>query len=399
MQYSLLCSVFVFMTFLSCTEQFNITNEGQEDYLVVNALLTDQNKNQKILLSRTIGFEESDAIFETDASVIVTENDNKTYFFDETADGVYESNENFAIVSGNIYQLYIKTKSGREYRSKKVIAPAATAIDNIYAKKMVNEDGVTGLGIFLNSYDPSNKSIYYRYEFEETYRILAPNWYDLDIVVNFNDGQIIFDTEFRPQSKQICYNTEKSKRIIVTSTAGSTEDRVQNYQVHFIPADDIRVENRYSILVKQYVQTSESQTFYKVLSNFSSSGNIFSPVQPGFIKGNIESLTDGGESVVGFFDVSTVSEKRIFLNREEYLEGLPRFTLLCKELTPKPSGLQSDQSFRESLAYFIQENEFIPYYITSRPNPSGYPIITFVPKECGDCSVFGTGDKPDFWID
>jgi len=77
--------------------------------------------------------------------------------------------------------------------------------------------------------------------------------------------------------------------------------------------------NRYSIFVKQYVQNFAAHTFYQTLKDISGSESILSQTQPGFFAGNIKSDDNPNEKVIGFFDVSSVSNKRIFFNFSDLL--------------------------------------------------------------------------------
>src|SRR5690606_31428538 len=84
---------------------------------------------------------------------------------------------------------------------------------------------------------------------------------------------------------------------------------------------DRRVAHRYSILVKQYAQTSVSYEFYRTLKNFSSSSNLFSQVQPGLIVGNIDHIGTGNVKVIGLFEVVSVSSRRLFVSFEEIFQN------------------------------------------------------------------------------
>ncbi|MEZ0131763.1 DUF4249 family protein, partial [Flavobacterium sp. LBUM151] len=97
------------------------------------------------------------------------------------------------------------------------------------------------------------------------------------------------------------------------NTIGLSEDRI-NLPIRFIDIKDPIIGERYSIIVRQYVQNLESYTFYKILKSLSTSTSLFSQVQPGFNYGNLKSANDPNEKIVGYFEVSSVSSKRIFFN-------------------------------------------------------------------------------------
>jgi len=386
-----------FVILFGCTESFEIENDRIENFLVINATVTDQIGNQRIVLSRTFGFGE-DPIPEEGASIVILENEVTEYQFNENSSGEYLSIRAFAVTAGNEYRLSVRTANGRSYTSEKVIAPQPTSIDRIYVKRVVNDQGTDGVGVFLDAFDPTGNSLYYRHEFEETHRVKAPDWINQDLVTDNSTGTITFGLVRRPEEQKVCYVTKKSNTINIVNNEGLIEDRLQNLKMNFIPVNDIRIADRYSILVKQYVQTREANKFYKVLSDFSGSENLFSQIQPGFIRGNVFSETDVNENVVGFFDVSSVAEQRIFFNRDEFITDVPPFELDCEEIIIKRLRLEGDAEFRVRLNTLIILNKVRLLVIPSFPINQG-SVLTFVPRVCGDCTAIGESEVPEFWID
>ena len=87
----------------ACVEEIPIATDLQssiaiEDVLIVEATLTDELKEQEILLSRGTSFS-SDApvIFEQGAQVNVIDAMGNTYDFEERESGAYRSTEPFAV--------------------------------------------------------------------------------------------------------------------------------------------------------------------------------------------------------------------------------------------------------------------------------------------------------------
>ncbi|WP_299438890.1 DUF4249 domain-containing protein [uncultured Aquimarina sp.] len=392
-----------FITLFGCTEPFDIENDRIEDFLVINATVTDQVSNQRIVLSRTFGFEESEPIPEEGASIVIIENNLTEYPFNENSPGEYYSVQEFGVTAGNEYKLTVRTANGRSYSSQKVIAPQPTSIDRVYAKRMVNDQGTDGIGVFLDTFDPTGNSLYYRYGFEETSKFTAPNWISTDITSSAQGSDVTFAYVERPESERVCYISGRSNSINIANTSSLTEDRIQDLSINFIPVDDIRVSERYSILVKQYVQTREAQSFYRVLNDFSGSESLFSQIQPGFIRGNIVSETDTDENVLGYFDVSSLAEERIFFNRSEFISEIP-FVLDCEPFTPEPDleVPNAYQRFLQSLIGLIRGNTvrlLNPTPLPPPPPPEVFPVFTFVPRICGDCTAVGKSEVPEFWID
>ena len=369
---------------VSCIEEFNAGTIEFEDAIVIEASITNEFSFQKILLSRTFKFEENGPQAESGAIVQVTSSSNTTYTFNETEPGVYISDVQFSAQPTVSYQLSITSSNGRTYTSEATeLTSSSSSIDNVYAARETNVDGIDGIVIYLDSSDPTNTSRYYAYEFEETYQIIAPQWVqDQFIITNLNPFS--FTIGPRTQEERECYKSVKSQGRLITSTDLLSEDRVSKFSVKFFPIDDLRNNSRYSILVKQHTISGSSHRFFETLNSLSSSESLFSQNQPGFLASNIFSTTDLEEKVLGFFEVSAIVQERFFFNRSDYVvERYPWVT--CEPY------LASSQQI--PLSSLIQNNR-VSYHSGGLDTP-----IVVVNRLCGDCTELGSNIKPDFWID
>ncbi|WP_271766345.1 DUF4249 domain-containing protein [Aquimarina algiphila] len=400
--------IFICLLFSQCVEEFDFETEDFESILVVNTTVTNEVKRQQVLLSRTFKFEDNGPLLETGATVkIIEENTAIEYLFEEVSSGTYLSIQEFAAMPDNKYQLVISTTDGRSYISEKVMLPNEISMDRVYPERMSNTRGVEGVGILIDTFDPTGTSKYYRYKFEETYRITAPFWTSQDVVIISGEEDCIYDFVERPMDRRACYANNFSNTIIITNTTAFNEDRLTGFLLNFLPSDDIRVVDRYSILVKQFVQSKEANGFYQILKDFSESESLFSQVQPGFIEGNIISESNKDEIVLGFFDVSSVSERRIFFNSNDVIDGLPKFDFDCEIIVPvlDAENEETPEEFEQRWIRIAgdRSNKFVSKELTGEPEPpdeckSSIDGFTFVtPRACGDCTAFGRSEVPDFW--
>lgn len=384
----------------ACTEPYIGPLGDYEDVLVVSGIITNEYKPQTIELSRSYSFEEEGPQAERNAQVRVTTNTGEEYFFREGTPGTYISQVPFAAEISKQYTLHINTSSGKSYASSPMDLPVeSTSIDKVRAERIINDEGVEGMAIYVDSYDPANESHYYRFDFDETYKIIAPYWSPYDAVFVI-EGVSTYDIPviLREQEERICYGTNSSKSILLKSTAGLIEDRIKNHLVRFINRRDYMLSYRYSILVKQYVQSPETFSYYEALRGLSgASDQVFSEDQPGFLAGNIYSDQDANEHVVGFFEVSAVAEKRIFFSYGDYFpnEDLPPFITGCEPFAPSSAGTLGTRELvnliREGSVRFYDFNR-----TPSDPNEGEYLVVR---PECGDCTVLGSNKVPDFWIE
>ncbi|PHS50951.1 MAG: hypothetical protein COB01_11505 [Lutibacter sp.] len=393
-------SILLMFILYGCVEPYEGTVKDFDDVLVVNAIITNEYKRQEVLLTRSYRFEDNGPTAEKNATVIVLDGEGGTFNFEETEPGKYLSVNPFAVEIGMNYSLSITTVNGNSYASNTMQLPvSSTTIGDLYAERITNNDGIEGMGIFVDSFDPLGKSFYYRHEYEETYIIIAPFWTPFDLVV-VSEGFLIFGMRviLREREEKLCYGTDLSNTIILHSTKELTEDRLSRYNVRFIDRDNYILSYRYSILVKQYVQTPEAFSYYETLKGLSqSSENIFSEDQPGFLAGNIFSLNDSKENVAGFFEIATVTEKRIFFNYEDFFPGeeLPPFLKECDLIAPSLEGTVGSRSLLNAIFY----EGMVSFYDYNRnPGPNEGPYL-MVRSECGDCTTLGSNRSPDFWIE
>lgn len=390
--------VLVFSTLvISCTEPFNIETKFFKDALIVEATITNELKHQEIKLSKSYNLEEDTPIYESNAMVEVIENDATTFTFSETKSGTYISDNQFQAKSGKTYQLKIRTSSGKSYESEKMLLTPSTQINDLYVTKELNLDGKEEIRFNINTYDPTGKSRYYRYTYEETYKISSPYWSPYDVVMH---NLYSFDTIYDSSNYlyKVCYNTIKSNAIIQKETNSFTEDRITKFPVRKVLTNNFILTHRYSILVKQYVQSRDAFRYYQTLEKFSSNPkSLFSQIQPGEINNNIYSTSDKSDKVLGYFELASVSSKRIFVNFNELnIKEVPKYPGDCIMLAPEI--VEAFTGF-PVLAGVVKSGLW-SFYDINKDAVEGFngPYI-MVKNECADCRTFGTTVKPSFWID
>ena len=387
--HSLFITVFVVS---GCVETFDFESEIEsfESALVIEATITNENKQQEILLSRVYKLSGEIPIPEGNAQVKIVDNMNNEYVFVESdLSGLYFSSSPFSAMEGLEYTLVIITSNGAEYNSRPTNLTQFTIIDNVYAARDFNEEENEGVSIYIDSHDSTGNSKYYRFEYEEAYKIIAPRWDEVDYNCSFDDfGNPLLWFSTRTYDEFICYNVVKSKDILITNTLSLEEDKLEKYRIRFLNRDNFIISHRYSIEVRQYIQSRQAHIYYETLKKISQNESLFSENQTGFIEGNVFAVEQHNEKVVGFFEVSSVDKKRIYFNYKDLFPGefLPPYKAGCSPFTPRP----------EDLCYALIQNKFWDYNDPPGPNESN---VWLVPRECGDCTALGKSEAPEFWID
>ncbi len=435
--YRFVLSLMLFATLGACLDELEIETLNEDEQsaaLVVEAVLTDEVITQKVYLSRSsnrldletdtiynpyipLGSRPVDSIdMETGAIVLVVGDNGTEYQFTEGEDGIYYSNQQFALEMGVGYTLGIVTKNGKEYVSDPLSVQGKSQLTNVYAERAISDSGEEGVAIYVDSSPVQGNTQFYRYTFEETYKIVSPYWVADEFVLTDYDPCALpvptYNLEISPKEVQnrVCYNTVSSSSIDQLSTAGSPNSDVSKHMVRFIGKDNFIISERYSILVQQQVQSADAYSFYETLKSFSQSDNIFSQIQPGAIYANVHRKDGTNENVLGYVEAVGVSDQRLFFNFEDIFpeEELPPFPFDCNfQSTPEshPSYCASDPVGNPCPQSVIErvDNGLISYYsaydeglvpFASCPGP-----YVFVPRICGDCTLLGSNVEPDFWVE
>ena len=394
-------SFLILIILFGCTEPYVLQTSNFEEALVIEATLTNEFKKQQIKLSKTYRLEENGPVFVENADVTVEDDLGNVYNFIE-GDEIYESENEFEAIPGRKYNLKI-VANGKVYISTQENLTQINPINTVEVNDQTI-DNVRGAEIKVKAFDPTNSSKYYRYEFEETYKIIAPKWKPITATVNPDTKDLIFTP--RTYEAKTCYSTVKSNELLLHTTSNLFEDRV-DFMVRFIPVTNPIITHRYSILVKQYVQNLESYTYYKTLKTIAGTDGILSQNQPGFFSGNITCTSNPNEKVVGFFDVSSVSSQRIFFNFEDLFPGTPKpdyfydcYDEICLEPNPWICPGVYDYCFSSAPGTtckgFLVMNSLNAtpqvHLYESGPNP-----IYLVVPPCGDCTTFSSNIVPPFW--
>ena len=422
--------VFIIYTSLQisgCVEEFepeNIT-EVLDGALVVDARITDENKPQTILLTRTFSFDEIEPTPEIGAQVNIIDDLGGSIDFIENEPGNYSTIAAISLEQGRAYTLQITTADNVIYHSNKTTLPSRIELTELKTQRKFNNSENDGISITVSNSNNSSSANYFRYEYEETYKIIPPDYnpfiwdqVDYDFFCEDDDGWEVTVTS-RNEPADICFGTNKSNNLIITSTSNLTTNDLENFEVRFIGSDNYAISHRYSILVKQYHHDINAASFFSSLEDFSSSESIFSNVQTGMLESNVSAKNSENAIVFGYFELSSYSEKRIFFNYEDFYpnEPLPPYIISCdviREPALYPDGFHStvidgkiivDRGSNSPLIEgiiagqigYIGDNEnFL------EPDDNGElsraPFLV-KPLGCIDCRKFGDNVIPNFWIE
>lgn len=343
---------------LNCVDTFLPEIDEQVDYLVVEGLVTNENKSYLVKLSRTGGLgEEANSIApEPGALVSITDDLGNVFPLEDISLGRYVTDQSqFIGEIGREYTLHIETGKGEKYESYPVKMIPVPPVQKIYHEIDVREnlDFVEdGVNIYLDTYDEDGLCQFYRFQFQETWEVYN-RW------------------PYPPIEKRRCWNSASSQSILIGSSVSLSQSKIVKYPLIFVSSKNDKLKIKYSILVKQLSINRDEYDFWEKLKNSNESiGTMFDPI-PSSIKGNIYNCDDKFAPVLGYFSVSAVASKRYFINYNQH-----NFDIYDKYRDCPETELMPGMQF---------------YYLDSVNN-----VVT-IQKECVDCTLEGTNNRPAYW--
>ena len=355
--------------------------------LVVDGFVNATDHSATVRLSRTqpvsdlgLADPETKAIVTIDASTGVS------YSLAEKKPGEYKVN---GLVSDKnaVYTLHIRTLAGADYVSDTIRVRTTPPIDSLGFS--ISSTGKI-LNVHVNTHDPERMTRYYAWDFIETYEYRAPDSSEFKFINNEVIPRTLDESVF------ICWRTEEDPTSISIGTSVRlTEDVIHRKSLIQIPKGSPKLSVRYSVMVKQRALGALEYNFLDQLRKSTETlGGIFGTA-PISVLGNIHSINNENEPVLGYFSGAEITEKRFFI---EY-EDMPDYF--------RSVGNSNDCEFELTCPIFPDPVTGNPLFCVSLKDLPDDTIIirildqnfyVFTSAECGDCRVKGgTTKKPAFW--
>jgi hypothetical protein len=351
----------------SCIVEYFPKIVEEKEMLVVEGLITDQPGTNTFRLSKTLPLGKLYAKPLKGCKVSISDDLGHIFNLKETRDGTYVTDSaNFKGVIGRQYTLHIRTTKDSvnySYESFPMEMKPVPPIDSIYYEKKIFVKwplDYEGCQIYLDTHDPSDNCKFYRWEFTETWEFHLP--YN---VVN-----------------RVCWISDNSKDIYIKNTALLAEDRIIKYPVYTITDPIDRLKIKYSILIRQFSLNEDEYLYWDRLKNLVEQGGGLYDIIPSTIQNNIFCVENPKLRVCGYFSVSAVSSKRIFI--QDSFAGMNLSYMNCS--TDTIFGTGAIPGLNITTWVIVNNLDSVP------PNR----IITNN-IDCADCRVRGTNIRPAFW--
>lgn len=312
--------LFLIFTLNSCIDPYEPNLVAGEDVLVVEATITDQNRDHVFFLSKGLAYSDQSNISAntvSGATITLVENGITNYIAEDRGKGRYWLPSTFKGKIGNNYQLKINLVNGTSYTSKVETMLSTTKIDNVNAEFVY--DPLLDLSkrgrfeISVNASDPSTKGQYYRW-----------NWKHYDKVTQCDlfsqtQGQNTIAWFERDCCEKECYNITPCKNCInIASDELTNGNPFKKINIGAIPYDS---KSPYYLLVEQYSLTAEMYQFWNAVKEQTANvGGVFDTT-PQATRGNIINTKEPTKRALGYFQVSAVSEFPIYINRSQEVQN------------------------------------------------------------------------------
>jgi hypothetical protein len=355
------------LVIVGCREDYNPRAlTASHDLLVVDGFIDAGNEPTHFSLSRTLQLKDTVSHRPELGALVRIEGDdgfNETLPENSTAN---YSGGPFHFNSASKYRLHINTANGKEYYSDFIKLQVTPLIDSIGWER-----NSTGLSIYLNTHDATDHNRFYHWSFEQTWKFHSA-WQSTLV---YDNGYIVPRLDI--DSIYTCWHTESSHDLLLGSTEALAENIIFKQPIQFIYQGSWQISVKYSILVKQQAIDRETYDYMQLLRKITEqSGGFFDP-QPVTINGNLHCMNDSREIVLGHIYGCNSVEKRIYIDNSELPDW--HYNSGCYDFYAGPGDF-----------YSIADGSLIPL----DSGPKGVRVTSAL---CGDCTIRGSHQKPDYW--
>jgi hypothetical protein len=377
--YRLASLILLIPLWVACVDPYvpKVSSENP-NYLVIDGYLNTATGYGVYKLTHTIGLtEDGTPSAELSANVFIESDQNENFPALAGENGIYEF-KGLTLSSDKRYRLHIITSGKKEYISEYAQIHNTPPIDSVTWR--VEEDALT---INVNTHDPSGKSRFYRWLYDETWEYTTTHTSLIKLV-----NEEVLD---RAPNEYInrCWRSDNLKTILIATTKQLDQDLVSDFNLLKIAEGSIKTSIKYSILVRQQTLSESSYNYWNNLKKTTESlGGLFDPL-PGQITGNFQCITDPSEPVIGYFEIGSISEQRIYIEPIQFPKGFRRYSYPACEM---------DTVLVEQVDGVSNPNSLIAEVWTREPPSILIGYSTAAPY-CIDCRVLDKGKTvpPDFW--
>jgi hypothetical protein len=312
----------VFIVFLSysCIDRYQFTAEPGGRALTVEGFITTKPGVHKITLRRAerfgpefIGLNLPEGL----AKVIIKDDMGRVTSLTEEESGIHVTEPDFAAEVGRSYNLEIVLRNGKRYisRSEKVFAvPEVDSVSYQAVRRASPDrfDDEIGVQVTAHFQDPPDEQNFYFWKsLESTFVLITEP--DLPGTGSGVAGL----PPCPPCCTRLCYHRDLPKPTnIITVSDEDFNGTYQRREIAYIFDDGLRFKDTYRLDVQHLSLSQETQRYLRLIDQqLRLTGSVFDP-PPANIRGNILSLDNPDELVLGHFFASDERLLRIYIKKD-----------------------------------------------------------------------------------
>lgn len=310
---------------MACIDPFEVEVPEGQQLLTVEGLIHTGPGPHAITLTRsaTYGSQFEGLIRAVSgATVVIRDNEGRITFLEEGANsrGTYFTPSSFRAVVGKTYTLQIQTVEGNVYTSLPERVESAPEIGNVLINTVtIPVEGETnpksGVQLVVEVNDPADQNNFYFWRNAPAVYVLETRPDLFTIRPSVSGGDRI------PAPKPCCvtcYRTEVTgNQSLFIAQDDNFNGLTTRISAAFVEDNGLRFVNKYRLDLRQYAISQEAYRFLRLVKQQAEiSGSIFDP-PPATIRGNMISLDDPDEVVLGYFMAAGESAKKVYIDRND----------------------------------------------------------------------------------
>lgn len=310
---------------------------------------------------------------------VAVESEEGEYIYGALADDV----ENlFEIDTRNLktngsYRLCVSVPGRGEYISEFKQVVLTPPIDTITWSMSRDSSYVD---IEVSTHTDGDETLYCKWNYDENWE--SPSYYQPRLRYDRKTERLIDLTEEEKVERSYCWSEAHSSYVLIANTERLEDNIISKFVVNKIAPTDTRVRGLYSINIVQRALDKEAYSYWAELQrNMQSTGGIFS-AQPTELKGNIVSLTNPSEDVIGYVSVVTTTEKRAFIDWSE----IDFFSTSC--------SLHIIEVTKKIMMMNYHRQGYVPVFYSEVGEKEN---VFWTVLQCADCRSYSNSTRPDFW--
>lgn len=349
----------------SCVERIEVPIVENKPALVIDGGITDVPGRHRVKLFLSTGMNGDNDVPAkiTGASVKIVENGTIVHDLPEKSDGVYETADGFAGVTGRTYMLTVTTEDGKIYESTPAILKPAGTLGRIYAEYRENSINIEkpelpqdALFLFADGTGSGELSELLRWRWKAVYQVNTAAEKRVRYGPNgpVPDPPLCSGWQFDEESNLVqfgncrcceCWVTMYGNVVTLSDPTLRSGNNFNAVYLGYIPVQNIFFHNKLVIEGEQLSLSDEAYAFWKLVKvQQEGAESIFQP-NVVKVKGNITCKSDPSEEVMGIFSVSGSSTQRIEIFYTDVSSYIPEPVIINDDCRLVNGGVTEKPAF------------------------------------------------------